>query len=58
MTGDGVNDRKRCVRPALASRWALVGTGSPRMPPTMVLTDDDFATIEAAVEKAAAYSTI
>ena len=51
MTGDGVNDAPRCDRPTSASPWAVRGTEVAKEAADMVLTDDDFATIEGAVEE-------
>ena len=49
MTGDGVNDAPALRRPTSAWRWAKSGTDVAREAATMVLTDDDFSTIVAAV---------
>ena len=51
MTGDGVNDAPALKPPISASPWASPAPTCRRKPPTWCSTDDNFATIVAAVEE-------
>ena len=51
MTGDGVNDARQSKRLISESRWDGRGQTSLARVPAMVLLDDNFASIVAAVEE-------